>query len=764
LEQGTASACDIPIKATGSLNDPDVQGQYDMQFAELRLSEPIVRAVAAEGYITPTPIQRKAIPEVLDGRDLLGCAQTGTGKTGAFAMPMLHMLAQGQRPNPPKDKRARKDRFRGSRARGSARPCMPRALVLSPTRELATQIFESFRTYGCNLHLRHAVIFGGVSQSSQVRAMRGGVDVIVATPGRLLDLMRQGIIDTSAIQTLVLDEADHMLDMGFIQDIRRIIEQVPTKRQTLFFSATMPPAIRSLADAILTDPVCVETDPVASTVDTVDQSVYMVPHRNKSVLLERLIRRQGMARTLVFTRTKRGADKLVVRLQRSGVEAAAIHGNKNQNARTRALDAFKSGSMPVLVATDIAARGIDVANVTHVVNYDIPNVSETYVHRIGRTARAGADGIALSLCDREERRDLKAIERLIQQQLDIIACDDDLQGDAPTESTQQQRNRSPRSGKSPARRPSGSRDQQRAPWKKPTGNPDRPQRRGTRWAETRSDDTGNGRSGHTPKPRFDKKPTEQSSPNKDGWKKKYQGTAQGRPKASTSWKNAEQSSEGKSGWKKKYQGTAQGRPKASTSWKNAEQSSEGKSGWKKKYQGTAQGRPKASTSWKNAEQSSEGKGSWKKKPRGAAEHRSKPWKAAEQPTSTKGGWKKKPKGSTTGRLKASAPWKPKHERQDEAGASKSTPRREKTTFAGAPRGSSTSSPSRGKGDPRKAKQTPSRGAKPWAKRGTKPTARASGGAGAKQTGRPSGPKGPRGPGGPGQKRTTNSKRRRPALA
>ena len=674
-----------------------------MQFSELRLAEPIVRAVAAEGYTCPTPIQAKAIPEVLGGRDILGCAQTGTGKTGAFAMPMLHTLAQGQRPKPPKDKKqARRDRFRGSRGRGSARPCMPRALVLSPTRELATQIFESFQTYGSNLHLRHAVVFGGVSQSGQVRAMRGGVDVVVATPGRLLDLMGQGIIDTSAIETLVLDEADHMLDMGFILDIRRIIEQLPAKRQTLFFSATMPAAIRSLADAILTDPVCVETDPVASTVDTIEQSVYMVPHRHKSILLERLIRRHRMSRTLVFTRTKRGADKLVVRLQRSGVESAAIHSNKNQNARTRALDAFKSGAMPVLVATDIAARGIDVINITHVVNYDIPNVSETYVHRIGRTARAGADGVALSLCDREERRDLKAIERLIQMPLEVVACDDDLQVDTAARDAQQQGNRPPRSGKSTTRT-SGSHNQPRAPWKTPTdrGHEDRPQRRGTRWNKASSDDKGNGGSGHTPKQRFDKK---RSGP-----------------------------------------------------------SSDSKGGWEKKYKGTAHSRPKASTSPKDADQSSDAKGSWKKKPRGAAAYQPKPSKTAEQPANTKGGWKKKPKGQTSGRLKVSAPWKSKHERQDAAVASKSTRPKKKAPFAGTPRGGSASSPSRGTGDPMKAKQTPSRGAKPWAKQSPKGTARASG-AGAKQTGRPSGTKGPRGTGGPSRKRTTNSKRRPPALA
>ena len=330
-----------------------------MPFAELRLSEPIVRALADKGYSAPTPIQTKAIPEALAGRDVLGCAQTGTGKTGAFALPMLHTLAQGERPAAaPVDKRdARRSYGRGGGSRRPMRACRPRALVLSPTRELATQIYESFQNYGCNLRLKHVVIFGGVSQSGQVRAMRGGADVVVATPGRLLDLMNQGLIDTSAIEVLVLDEADHMLDMGFIHDIRRVIDQVPEKRQTLFFSATMPSEIRLLADAILTDPVYIETDKVASTVDTTEQNVYMVSRGHKPTLLKRLIERDAMSRTLVFTRTKRGADKLVTRLSRAGIESAAIHGNKNQNARTRALEGFKSGHIPVLVATDIAARG-----------------------------------------------------------------------------------------------------------------------------------------------------------------------------------------------------------------------------------------------------------------------------------------------------------------------------------------------------------------------------------------------------------------------
>jgi ATP-dependent RNA helicase RhlE len=408
-----------------------------MNFSELRLIEPIVRAAADQGYETPTPIQAKAIPVVLSGHDVLGCAQTGTGKTAAFAMPMLQLLAAGKRPKTPEPQK--KQGRRGGRRPHT--PCMPRALVLSPTRELASQIFESFCTYGNNLRLRHVVIFGGVSQAGQMRAMRGGADVIVATPGRLLDLMRQGHIDMRAIETLVLDEADHMLDMGFIPDIRRIIEKLPKKRQTLFFSATMPRDIRKLAEEILTEPVSIEVDRVASTVESIEQNVYMIAHKVKHVLLERLIRRHSMSRTLVFTRTKRGADKLVQRLQSCGLEAGAIHGNKSQNARTLALAGFKSGKMPVLVATDIAARGIDVANVSHVVNYDIPHVSETYVHRIGRTARAGANGIAVSFCDRDERGSLRSIETLIDRQLQAVPVDRDLEDNqSHTRKAPQQRN------------------------------------------------------------------------------------------------------------------------------------------------------------------------------------------------------------------------------------------------------------------------------------------------------------------------------------
>jgi len=399
-----------------------------MKFTELGLAEPIVRSVASEGYTTPTPIQNKAIPEILAGRDVLGCAQTGTGKTGAFALPILQRLgrpAPGQLSPVSNDRPAGngKRNRRGDRGRSDRRP---RVLVLAPTRELATQIHDSFRTYGRHLPIRNAVIFGGVSQFHQVRALRDGVDVLVATPGRLLDLMNQGLVDLGGIEMFVLDEADRMLDMGFIRDIRKVAERLPAQRQTLLFSATMPGDIRRLADDMLDDPVFVQAARVAATADLINQSVFLVTRPNKPKLLERLLLRPGMDRTLVFTRTKHGADKLVKLLKRAGINAGAIHGNKNQNARTRALSGFKAGSTPVLVATDIASRGIDVDEISHVINYDMPNEAETYVHRIGRTARAGASGVALSFCDQDELSYLRSIERLIRKELDISTDAPDL--------------------------------------------------------------------------------------------------------------------------------------------------------------------------------------------------------------------------------------------------------------------------------------------------------------------------------------------------
>ncbi len=350
----------------------------------------------------PTPIQAKAIPPILEGKDLLGCAQTGTGKTAAFALPILHQLM-----NAPVDKTRRG-------------PVLPRVLVLSPTRELATQIGESFATYGRHTGLNHTVIFGGVSQFHQVRALQRGVDILVATPGRLMDLMEQRHVNLSAVKVFVLDEADRMLDMGFIQPIRRIASAVPAGRQTLLFSATMPKEIMHLADSLLKNPVKVAVAPVASTAALIEQSVYMVQRERKPALLEHLLNDPAVTRVLVFTRTKHGADRLMKRLIQSGVPSDAIHGNKAQNARQRALDQFRSGRSRVLVATDVAARGLDVDGITHVFNYDLPNEPESYVHRIGRTGRAGASGMAISFCDSEERGFLRDIERLTGKRIPLV--------------------------------------------------------------------------------------------------------------------------------------------------------------------------------------------------------------------------------------------------------------------------------------------------------------------------------------------------------
>ena len=370
-----------------------------MQFQDLKLIEPLLRAVRAEGYTEPTPIQQQAIPHVLNGKDLIGCAQTGTGKTAAFALPILQRL----------------DASTQNRQRG-----VIRVLVLSPTRELATQIGDSFATYGRHTGLKHTVIFGGVGQQPQIQAVRRGVDILVATPGRLLDLINQGMIRLNTIEVFVLDEADRMLDMGFIHDVRKVIAALPTKRQTLLFSATMPQDIQDLADRILINPVRVEVTPQATTVEKIAQSVFFVEKQDKRALLEHLLNDKNIRRVLVFTRTKHGANKLVQQLDRARIQAEAIHGNKSQTAREKALANFKSGKTRVLVATDIAARGIDVDDVTHVINYDLPNEPESYVHRIGRTARAGAEGIAYSFCDTDERAYLRDIERLIRLRVPVV--------------------------------------------------------------------------------------------------------------------------------------------------------------------------------------------------------------------------------------------------------------------------------------------------------------------------------------------------------
>jgi ATP-dependent RNA helicase RhlE len=368
-----------------------------MLFEELGLIEPIMKALKTEGYTNPTPIQEQAIPVVLEKKDLLGCAQTGTGKTAAFAIPLLQIFHQ-----------------ENINSKGYKHI---RALILTPTRELAVQIGESFEAYGRYTRVTQEVVFGGVSQHAQTLALRNGTDVLIATPGRLLDLINQGYIHLDHLEVFVLDEADRMLDMGFIHDVKRIIRLLPQQKQTLFFSATMPPQIAQLAGALLHHPVRVEVAPVSATADKIDQSVYFVSKRDKLSLLLHLLKEKNIGRTLVFTRTKHGADKITKDLKKMNVHAAAIHGNKSQTARQYALNQFKDGKLKVLVATDIAARGIDVDALTHVINFDLPDVPETYVHRIGRTARAGASGIALSFCDAEERASLHDINRLINQKI-----------------------------------------------------------------------------------------------------------------------------------------------------------------------------------------------------------------------------------------------------------------------------------------------------------------------------------------------------------
>ena len=405
-----------------------------MKFVDLGLSKPILRAVAEEGYETATPIQHRAIPHVLAGRDLLGCAQTGTGKTAAFALPILDRLA----------------------AESVGKSRRPRALVLAPTRELAQQIADSFRTYGRRLDLFGTVVYGGVGQHKQVQALRRGVDILVATPGRLLDLVQQGHCDLSAVRSVVLDEADRMMDMGFMPDIKRVIAHLPDRRQTLLFSATMPREIRKLANDLLRDPEQITLAPESPAVERIAQSVYHVEKPAKPALLAHLLETLSVSRAIVFSRTKHGADRIVRHLNKTGSAAAAIHGNKSQRARQAALEQFRSAKCNVLVATDIAARGIDVDGVSHVVNFDVARDPEGHVHRIGRTARAGADGAAITFCEPEERPHLKAIERLLGTKLAVV-------GDGPR----------PAPGNADARpagkKPSRPRRSQRGP-KSPAGH------------------------------------------------------------------------------------------------------------------------------------------------------------------------------------------------------------------------------------------------------------------------------------------------------
>jgi ATP-dependent RNA helicase RhlE len=370
-----------------------------MTFAELQLVTPLLKALDEEGYTTPTPIQQQAIPLVLTQQDLLGTAQTGTGKTAAFSLPILQLLYN--RRNAEKGRRQIK------------------VLILTPTRELAIQIDESLAAYGRHTGITHAVIFGGVSQLHQTNQLKNGIDILTATPGRLLDLISQGFVSLQHLQIFVLDEADRMLDMGFIHDVKRIITKLPAQRQTLFFSATMPPEIQALADVLLTRPARVAVAPVSSTVDTIEQSLFFVDKANKPKLLLHLLRNKNIPTVLVFSRTKHGADKLVKILHKENVSAAAIHGNKSQNARQHALNQFKTGGIKVLVATDIAARGIDIDELTHVINFDLPEVPETYVHRIGRTGRAGNAGTAYSFCHTDEVDYLKQIQKLIAKKIPV---------------------------------------------------------------------------------------------------------------------------------------------------------------------------------------------------------------------------------------------------------------------------------------------------------------------------------------------------------
>jgi len=417
-------------------------------FEQLGLAETLLRAVRAEGYEVATPIQLQAIPPVMAGKDLMGCAQTGTGKTAAFALPTLHRLSTSVSPalangdswqkstggaSGTRKKQGKRDSF----PRGDRRPI--RSLILAPTRELAAQIGESFKTYGQFTGLRHTVVFGGVGQFPQVKALQNGVDILVATPGRLLDLMDQGYINLKNVEILILDEADQMLDMGFIVPLRKIVASVPQKRQTLMFSATMPPEIRKLAGEWLSDPTHIQVAAVAAPADLVEHSVYHVEQPNKLQMLVHYLEKSAGERTIVFTRTKHGADKVVKHLTRAKIRAAAIHGNKSQSVRQRTLESFKSQRPPVLVATDIAARGLDVQGISHVINFELPEVAEVYVHRIGRTGRAGATGIATSFCGGHERSLLRQIERLMRQTIRV-------EGEQPAYKREAVRHDEPRRG------------------------------------------------------------------------------------------------------------------------------------------------------------------------------------------------------------------------------------------------------------------------------------------------------------------------------
>jgi ATP-dependent RNA helicase RhlE len=408
-----------------------------MTFASLGVAEPILRALAEQNYTHPTPIQARAIPALLAGRDLLGIAQTGTGKTAAFGLPLLQKLSIGHVPPQPRH---------------------ASALILAPTRELAVQIEQSLRTYGKFLNLKRTVILGGVNQFAQVNAMKNGVDILVATPGRLLDLIKQNHVKLGAVNTFIVDEADRMLDMGFIRDVRKIVALLPKKRQSMLFSATMPNDVVKLVGDMLHQPERIEVSPPTVTADRIAQSLYYVPMQDKRTLLSKLLKDPAMKRVIVFTRTKHGANRVSDHLVRTGISSDAIHGNKSQNARQRALERFRSGEARVLVATDIAARGIDIDDITHVVNFELPNEPESYVHRIGRTARAGAEGIAISFCDASERGYLRDIERLVRNKIAVL--EHDLPPRAPGEAVEEerpQRHHRPHNGPKPGKKKNGSR-------------------------------------------------------------------------------------------------------------------------------------------------------------------------------------------------------------------------------------------------------------------------------------------------------------------
>ena len=427
-----------------------------MKFSDLNLIPPILKAAAEAGYEEPSPIQQKAIPPVLAGRDLLGCAQTGTGKTAAFAMPILQRLAAAPAPS-------------------GGRPI--RALILTPTRELALQIDESFAAYGRHMRLAHCVIFGGVNQNPQVDRLKKGVDILTATPGRLNDLIGQGYIDLKNVEIFVLDEADRMLDMGFVHDVKRVLACLPGQKQTLLFSATMPREIEELADGLLHGPEKVMVAPPATTVERIEQSVYFVDKGNKRHLLAQLLQKPEVTSALVFTRTKHGADRVVRELARAGIGAMAIHGNKSQNARQDALGRFKDGRIRVLVATDIAARGIDVSGLSHVFNYDLPNIPETYVHRIGRTGRAGHAGVAVSFCDFEEKEYLADIEKLTHIRIPSVEHEWPMQVfEKEEKQTQGRGQRAPRAERAPAVRPAVQAQQQAPARKKPVRAAARPEK------------------------------------------------------------------------------------------------------------------------------------------------------------------------------------------------------------------------------------------------------------------------------------------------